>query len=124
MHTAYGKLSLFRMKYLSLPNVLHGFRNNCIPIAGNINLLGIVSAETFSHDEYFLYFLPLKLFILRIIMRMLKQCNINPILTMILTQQRFLNMNIFIMRKFQWAKQTVIAKKVSRNPQNKKSFSS
>ena len=73
MHTAYIKIVPFNMKYLFLPNFFYDFRNNCIPIAGNINLRGIFPADVFSHYEYFEYIFPLKLFILRIIMRMLKQ---------------------------------------------------
>jgi len=99
MHTAYDKIVPFNMKYLFLQNILQNFRNNCILIATNSKLPGIVSADAFSHYEYFIYISSLELFILRIILRMLKQWNTNSILIMILMQQRFLNMNIFIMRK-------------------------
>ena len=66
MHAAYSKIAPFNMKCHFLPNVLQDFRNNCIPIAGSINLRGIVSANAFSHYEYFIYIFSLTLFILRI----------------------------------------------------------
>ena len=73
MHTAYDKIVPFNMKYLFLSNSFHDLGNNCIPIAGSIKLPRIVFADAFSHFEYFIDIFPLKLFILRIILRMLKQ---------------------------------------------------
>ena len=66
MHIAYNKIVPFNMKYHFLPNFFHDFLNNCIPFAGSIKLPGIVSADAFSHYEYFIYIFSLRLFILRI----------------------------------------------------------
>lgn len=66
MHTAYDKIVPFNMKYHFLPNFFHDFQNNCISIAGIINLRGIVPSDAFSHYEYFIYIFSLRLFILRI----------------------------------------------------------
>jgi hypothetical protein len=66
MHTAYDEIVPFNMKYLFVSNFLHDLGKNCIPIAGSIKLPRIVSADAFSHHEYFIYIFSIRLFILRI----------------------------------------------------------